>query len=85
MNTSCDIVLDRVYGSIDSPVTLCPTCGAVVPAVCPVTGRKPLPGDIAPVRSHGDRVVVVPATEFFSADEDTDWDGFIAEIVGAAS
>lgn len=73
MSTTCAIVLDRVYGTTARPVTLCPTCGAVVDATCPVTGRKPLPGDCAPVRRHGDRKVVIPAGESLPPVTDADW------------
>lgn len=84
MSTNCTPILDRVYGTVDAPVTLCPTCGAVVDATCPVTGRKPLPGSVAPVRRHDDRVPVIPTGEFFLPSEEIDWDEFLAEIRGAS-
>lgn len=82
MSTTCAPTLDTVYRTADGPVTLCPTCGAVVSAVCPVTGRRPLAGSLAPVRGHEVRVPRSFTAPAMTAEE---LDAAFTEILGAAS
>lgn len=71
--TTCQPVVDRVYGGRGEPVTLCPDCGAIVPAP---TGRH---GDATVIGPHAPRVAG-------TAGRDVSWaDVTEADIVAADS